>query len=214
MPASATVARPASFLSVALGGNPEEQRDAVAERILDAALALSAASGIRHLTIDDVAVRAGVGRMTVYRRFAGKGGLLEALAAREGRRCLGELDAASSPDAPLAEQLASGFITSLRLAREHPLLSRLALHEPEALLEALNATDGALFKLARGFAAARIGAAPDGPPPGPAAEAAAEVLIRLMFSFVLIGETSLPLADEAAAREFAGRVLAPALGAA
>jgi hypothetical protein len=82
------------------------------------------------------------------------------------------------------------------------------------MLEALNAADGALFKMARAFAAARIGAAPDGPPPGPEAEAAAEMLIRLVFSFVLIEETSLPLDDEERARELARRLLAPLVGAA
>jgi AcrR family transcriptional regulator len=214
MAMSAVAARPAGFLSMALGAAGGEPRDAVAERILDAALALSAASGIRHLTIDEVAARAGVGRMTVYRRFEGRSGLLEALAAREGARCLAELDAASPADAPLAEQVTAGFLASLRIAREHPLLSRLARHEPEAMLEALNAGDGALFRMARGFAAARIGAAPDGPPPGPEAEAAAEMLIRLVFSFVLISETSLPLTDDDEARKLAGRLLAPLAGAA
>ncbi len=211
---SAVAAKPAGFLTAALGAAGEHPQDAVAERILDAALALSAASGIRHLTIDDVAARAGVGRMTVYRRFDGRSGLLEALAAREGARCLAELDAASPADAPLAEQVTAGFVTSLRIAREHPLLSRLARHEPEAMLEALNASGGTLFKMARAFAAGRIGAAPDGPPPGPEAEAAAEMLIRLVFSFVLIAETGLPLDDEEKARELAGRLLAPLVGAA
>ncbi len=211
---SAVAARFAGFLSVALGGAGGTPHDEVADRILDAALALSAASGIRHLTIDAVADRAGVGRMTVYRRFDGRSGLLEALAAREGARCLGELDAASPADAPLAEQVTAGFLASLRIAREHPLLSRLARHEPEAMLEALNASNGALFKMARAFAAARIGSAPDGPPSGREAEAAAEMLIRLVFSFVLIEETSLPLSDEGEARELARRLLAPLVGAA
>ena len=51
--------------------------DALSERVLDAALALSAASGVRHMTMDDVAHRAGVGRMTVYRRFGDKARLVE-----------------------------------------------------------------------------------------------------------------------------------------
>jgi AcrR family transcriptional regulator len=210
---SAVAEIPAGFLS-ALGAGGGHPGDDVSERILDAALALSSASGIRHLTIDEVARRAGVGRMTVYRRFEGRSGLLEALAAREGARCLAELDAASPADAPLAEQVTAGFVTSLRIAREHPLLSRLSRHEPDAMLLALNAADGALFKMARAFAAARIGAAPDGPRPGPDAEGAAEMLIRLVFSFLLIEETTLPLHDEEKARVLARRLLAPLVGAA
>ena len=59
-------------------------RTPTSERILDAALALAAASGLRHLTMDDIAARAKVGRMTVYRRFGDKQRLLEALGARRG----------------------------------------------------------------------------------------------------------------------------------
>ena len=73
------------------------------DHILDAALALAAASGLRHLTMEDVARRAGVGRMTVYRRFGSRDALLDALAGREARRCLAELDAASPIDAPLED---------------------------------------------------------------------------------------------------------------
>lgn len=210
---SALASKPAAFLSAAIGSDAEPPADPASERILDAALALSAASGIRHLTVDEVAARAGVGRMTVYRRFGDKAGLLSALAAREGRRCLAELAAASDPTAPLEEQVAAGFVTAMRLAAEHPLLNRLAQHEPEAVLEALLASDGAMFKLARTFVAARIAAAPDGPSAGLRAAAAAELLIRLVFSFVLIQDTVLPVADGRRARELARSVLAPIAGA-
>ena len=213
-PASA-VARPgAGLLSAVFETGGEHPHDVASERILDAALAVSAASGVRHLTIDEVAARAGVGRMTVYRRFEDRAGLLEALAAREGRRCLAELDAASPADAPLDDQVVAGFVTSLRIVRRHPLLKRLVEHEPEAMLRSLLASDGAMFKMARAFVAARIVAAPDGPAAEVEAEAAAEVLIRLVFSFVLIRETSLPLDDEDSARAVAHRLLAPVVSTA
>jgi AcrR family transcriptional regulator len=209
---SAIASKPAAFLSAALGSDAGHPSDPASERVLDAALDLSVASGIRNLTIDDVARRAGVGRMTVYRRFGGKAGLLDALGAREGRRCLEELDASSDPAAPLAEQVASGFVAALRITREHPLLDRMARHEPETFLESLIASDSAVFKMARAFAAARISQAPGGPI-GADAEVAAELLIRLTFSFVMIRETSLPLDDERRARELALRLLAPVAGA-
>jgi AcrR family transcriptional regulator len=48
-------------------GRPREQR---ADRaILDAALALMAAQGVRDLRMDAVAARAGVGKATIYRRY-------------------------------------------------------------------------------------------------------------------------------------------------
>ena len=81
----------------------------MSERILDAALELVAASGLRNLTMDEAASRAGVGRMTVYRRFGDREGLIDALAARESRRCLAELDRAVDPALPVAEGIARGL---------------------------------------------------------------------------------------------------------
>jgi AcrR family transcriptional regulator len=70
----------ATLLALALDARVEPPDDALSNRVLDAALALSAASGISNLTMDDVARRAGVGVGTVYRHFANREALLEALA--------------------------------------------------------------------------------------------------------------------------------------
>jgi AcrR family transcriptional regulator len=181
-------------------------------RILDAALQLAAASGVRHLTMDDVARRAGVGRMTVYRRFGDKARLVEALAVRESRRCLEELDAAIGPEAPIEDQVAAGFVTSLRLAREHPLLNRLARFEPEAVLGALLADGGTVFAAARGFVAARLRASQEAGVLGQVdVEQPAELLVRVALSFVLVQESALPLDDEERAAELARRLIAPML---
>src|SRR5205085_573019 len=150
------MSEPVALLARAPDAKVAPPDDAVSERILDAALGLAAASGIRHLAMDDVASRAGVGRMTVYRRFGDKSRLVEALAIREGRRCLAELDAAAAPDQAAADQVAEGFVTSVRLSREHPLLNRLARIEPESVLRALTDDGAALFVLARTFLAARL----------------------------------------------------------
>jgi AcrR family transcriptional regulator len=199
-----------ALLTQALDDSVEPPDDAVSRRILDAALSLAAASGVRHLTMDDVARRAGVGRMTVYRRFGDKTRLVEALAVREGRRCLAELDAAARPDQPIDEQVAEGFVTSVRLAREHPLLSRLARIEPESVLRALTADGSALFALARDFLAERLRAAQrEGTLGDVPVEEAAELLVRLSLSFALVEDSVLPLDDPDRARELARRLIAP-----
>ncbi len=204
---------PATLLARALDAEVEPPHDAASERILDAALELAAGSGIRNLTMDDVAGRAGVGRMTVYRRFGDKSRLVEALAVRESRRCLAELDAAASPDQPIADQVAEGFVTSVRLSREHPLLSRLARIEPESVVRALTADDGAIFALMRAFLAQRLRAAQKAGTlhRGVDVEQAAEILVRLSVSFTLIEESVLPLDDPQRARDVARRLIAPVL---
>jgi TetR/AcrR family transcriptional repressor of uid operon len=85
------------LLALAFDPDVQPADDALSQRILDAALELAAASGLRHLTMDDVATRARVGRMTVYRRFGSRAALVDALAVRECRRCLDKIAAASSP---------------------------------------------------------------------------------------------------------------------
>ena len=203
-----------ALLARALDTAIEPPDDAISERVLDATLDLAAASGIRNLTMDDVARRAGVGRMTVYRRFGDKTRLVEALAVREGRRCLAELDAAARPDQPIADQVAEGFVTSVRLAREHPLLNRLARIEPESVLRALTADGGAMFALARAFLAERLRAAQKAGTLDRkvAVDEAAELLVRLSFSFALIEDSVLPLEDPDRARDVARRLIAPILG--
>jgi AcrR family transcriptional regulator len=205
-------AEPAAVIALALDPRVSPPDDATSERVLDAALELAAASGLRHLSMEDVARRAGVGRMTVYRRFGSRSALVEALAVRECRRCLEQMDAAAAPDAPVADQVVEGFVTALRIAREHPLLNRLARVEPESVLAVLTADGGAIFAAARGFVAARLHASQRAGVLGPAAvDEAAEVLVRLAFSFVLIQDSALPLGDETALREVARRVVAPIL---
>jgi AcrR family transcriptional regulator len=184
--------------------------DALGERILDAALDLAAASGFRHLTMDDVARRARAGRMTVYRRFGTRQALIDALAVRECRRCLDTIAAALDPDAPMPDRLVGVFTATLKAIREHPLLERLARTEPERLLHVLNQDGSAVFRLVQGFLSALIeqGQAAGELVPGDPA-LLAELGIRLGASFALIPDTVLPLEDEAATRGAVRALLAP-----
>jgi AcrR family transcriptional regulator len=193
-------------LTLALDPEVETADDAMSERILDAALALAAASGLRHLTMDDVAERARVGRMTVYRRFGTKASLVDALAVRECRRCLATIAAAIDPDAPFADRAASMFVAVLGVIREHPLLARLARVEPEALLSELTRDRSAVFRLVREFLIEQIGAGEviAGDP-----AVLAELALRLGASFVLMPDSVLPLDDEDATRALVKTLLAP-----
>lgn len=192
---------------------PEETpADETSARILDAALDTAAAFGLQNLTMDAVARRAEVGRMTVYRRFGDKQGLVVALGERESRRCLAAMDAAAPPDAPIAEQAAAGFATALRLAREHPLLSRLARLEPEAVLSKLTDYNGAMFAVLRGGLAERLRQAQRAEVLGEIEiEETAELMVRLAVSFVLIPDSILPLDDEEQVRGVAHQLLTPIL---
>jgi TetR/AcrR family transcriptional repressor of uid operon len=188
---------------LALAFDPEVQTldDSLSARILDAALELAAASGFRHLTMDDVAQRAGVGRMTVYRRFGSRAALVDALTVRECRRCLATIAAALEPEAldpgaGFEERLAALGTATLGVIRDHPLLARLARVEPEALLGELTRDGSAVFRLVREFLVTLLrqgqetGELVAGDP-----EVLAEIALRLGASFVLMPDSVLPLAD-------------------
>jgi TetR/AcrR family transcriptional regulator, repressor for uid operon len=200
------------LLALALDPSVLTDDDPMSERILDAALSLTAASGLRHLTMDDVARKAGVGRMTVYRRFASKTALVDALAVRECRRCLAIVARAIDPDAAVVDRIASMFVAVLRVIREHPLLERLARVEPEALLAELTRNNSLVFRLVREFLVERVREAEAAGELGAIdAEVAAELGLRLGASFVLMPDSVLPMDDEATTHETVRALLAPVL---
>lgn len=202
-----------AVLERALDPSVKSYDDDASQQILDAALALVAASGFKHLTVDDVAARAGVGRMTVYRRFGARQHLVDALAVRECRRCLEEISASLDPHAPPEERAAELFLATLRVIREHPMLARLARFEPEALLRELNRDHSAVFRLVRNFLVAQIRQAQrrDELVGAVDPEALAEVAVRLGASFVLIPDSVIAARDERRARQTVSALMGPAL---
>ena len=202
----------ARLLELAFDPRVEGHDDPMSQRILDAALDLVAASGFRHLTMDEVAARARVGRMTVYRHFGSRQQLTDALSVRECRRCLNEIAASLDPSKPIADRAADLFVATLRVIREHPLLERLARVEPEALLYELNRDGSAVFRLVREFVVALIVVAQDagefvsGDP-----EPIAEVAVRLGASFVLMPDSVIATGDDELTRETIKSLIAPVL---
>ena len=100
--------------------------------VLDAARESILAVGFRRTTLTDVARRAGVSRMTIYRRFADMKALLADLLVREW----GELLAATPvrDDDVTAASLAASVTAMVRALREDPLFARIVEVDPELLL--------------------------------------------------------------------------------
>jgi AcrR family transcriptional regulator len=170
-------------------------------RILDAALGEFEAYGLRRVSVEDVAKRAGVARTTIYRRFTNKEHLVQAVILRECRRFLIALAAATEGlDGP-EDALVEGFVTGLRNARSHPLLARVLVSEPEAFLPQLNMNGGAVLLAARDIMAERLRRAR--PDAGEDFEVASEVLLRVALSLLLVPGGGLALDGDEAARAFA-----------
>lgn len=104
--------------------------------LLDAAYAAILAVGWSRTTLTDVARRAGVSRMTLYRRWPDMQTLLSDLMTREWTATLGgvlDLDSRAGDASPL-EQLTSGVVSCVQVLRANPLLRRLIELDPELLL--------------------------------------------------------------------------------
>jgi AcrR family transcriptional regulator len=96
-------------------------RRARAERILDAAAELLQRWGYKRLTMDDVAVQAGIGKGTIYLHWKTREALFEAVLQREFAALLGELKAAVARDPENALPHRMGRIYFLATIRR-PLL--------------------------------------------------------------------------------------------
>jgi AcrR family transcriptional regulator len=190
----------APILQTPVDGAP----DATTDRILAAALAHFEDFGIRRTTIEDIARRAGVSRVTIYRRFPGKERLVEAVILLEARRFFEELEAAVAAIDSVEDRIVEAFVHTLAAAREQRLLNRLLRTEPETLLPHLTTDGGRVIAAGTAFLAAQMRRAGSGVPKREV-ETVAEVVARLVLSYLLT--PGLDTAREA--RRFARRYVAP-----
>lgn len=121
------------------------------ERILDAAYALVARHGIRKTTIEDIAAKAGLSRQTLYRYFANKDSLLDALVEREAERFFGALARVVPEERDLRGALEDALVFTFDYLLTHPLLSWVHENEPDQLIAHLTADWGPLLEATRRF---------------------------------------------------------------
>jgi AcrR family transcriptional regulator len=194
-------------------GDEVPPQDEAAERMLAAALEQIEDFGVRRFTIDDLARRLGISRVTIYRRFAKKNRLLEAALLYELRRLLREIDASVESCETLEERLVEGFASSLLILRGHRLLSRLLRTEPELILPLLTIRGGPVIAASREFIAslARREAERDVTFDEEQLEVLSELLVRAVLSFLLTPQSVVSLDTPEEARRFARHYLTPVL---
>lgn len=193
----------------------EPEDDDTADRILGAALTQAETFGLRRFTIDDVARRTGVSRVTVYRYFPKKDRLLEAILMRELRRFLRRLDATVRDQPGPEEKLVEGLVFTMTFLRGHRLLQRLLDTEPELILPNLTTDGGPAIAAAREFVARHAReeiAAGHLAMPEADVDAIAELVVRIALSFVVAPASVLDVDDEETLRAFCRRWLGPVIG--
>lgn len=188
--------------------------DALSERILDAACEQFRTSGLRRSTVDDIAKRARVSRLTVFRRIGNKDRLVSACLLREYRRFVMEVDDVVAELPTAEDRLTEGFVAVLRHFRKHPLIGTLARNDPEFMVPFLTLESGLAFLAMRDYLADRLrharraeGRSKSDPTP------VAELTVRITVSFLLNPVSSFGLHDDERVRVFARRYLVPFLAA-
>jgi len=132
------------------------QRTVEDEALLDATQACVLAVGVRRTTMTDVARRAGVSRMTLYRRYADVTSLLQSLMTREFTQIIAEVEAEVAEVASARERLVATAVAGVDRLTRHPLFLRIVDVDPELLLPYLTTRRGAFQRAAVGVFEARL----------------------------------------------------------
>jgi AcrR family transcriptional regulator len=186
--------------------------DTVAGRILDGALVCVGRVGLAKTTFDDVAKEAGSSRATVYRYFAGRNVLLEALVEREVGRLEIAVRAAVATATSLDEALTRAAVVAVEHLESIDALRFLLEHEPETVMPYL-----ALDRANHAFAAGSAMAVELFEPwlDAPAAARAGEWLARLVTAYIVSLDTfdvvPSTLADPEAVRSLVADFVVPGL---
>lgn len=197
-------------------GMPEDDADTaddpVREQILDAAIAQFSSVGIARSTMGDITRRAGLARMTLYRRFSTKQELVEAALMREAAWFLEELQREVDTHDALEVKLTEGFAFAISRLRDHGLLNRLLETEAESTVPHFTVQGAPLITAAAHFLADLVSRSVHDSRSHEEILVVSEVVVRLVVSFVLSPSLIIDLDDQDTVKSFARNQLGPLLG--
>ncbi|MFI0805814.1 TetR/AcrR family transcriptional regulator [Streptomyces echinatus] len=104
------------------------------DSVLDAARDCVLAVGVRRTTLADVARRAGVSRMTLYRRWPDLQTLVGDLMTREWIEVATQAIPAATPGVGTRSRIVDGMVAGVEAFRAHPLFRKILDVDPELLL--------------------------------------------------------------------------------
>jgi AcrR family transcriptional regulator len=116
------------------GTDGPDPRDGPRDSYLDAARDCILDVGWRRTTLTEVARRAGVSRMTIYRTWADMPQLLSDLMTREWGGVVADALADEDPDTPTVERLVGDIVGTVRRLRDNELFVRIVDLDPELIL--------------------------------------------------------------------------------
>ena len=112
--------------------------------------------GVRRTTLTDIARRAGVSRMTVYRRFADVTSVMAALMTREFTALLSEAAKSAAGAQHARGRLVAAALAGVRALQANPLMISVLERDPELLLPYLVERIGSTQRLIETVLVAQI----------------------------------------------------------
>ncbi|MFA1546888.1 TetR/AcrR family transcriptional regulator [Actinomadura chokoriensis] len=190
-----------------------DEMDDARTRVLDAAYEQFSRMGVQRSTMEDVARRAGVSRITVYRRFATKDALVEHVVRREFRRYFDQFRIDIGEAETAADRVVLGFVSALRAIRRNPLIGGLIATEPDLVVPSMISDGGRTLATVRQFVAGQLRHEQRaGHVSGDLdADLVAEMMVRISASFLAIPSRLVDLDDDDQLAALAQRFLVPML---
>ncbi len=152
-------------------------------RILDATLRLAESTGLRKLSMEEVARRGRVGRATIYVYFAGRDALIQALVEQELSRFFVSVASAIDPIDDFEEKLVTGVAVAYRWLRHHKALQAILQINPQVLQSYVITENSTALDLAREFVESQMR---DENIPQPLQPQFAEHIARTIHSLILV----------------------------
>jgi AcrR family transcriptional regulator len=190
-----------------------DEADDTSSRILDAAYDQFCRMGIQRSTMEDVAKRAGVSRITVYRRFATKDALVEHVVRREFRRYFDQFLVDIEQAETAEDRVVLGFVSSLRAIRRNPLIGGLINDEPDLLMPSMIGEGGQTLATVRQFVAGQLRREQRAGTVSKTlnTDLVAELMVRVSASFLAVPSQVVDLDDEEQLAAVARQFLVPML---
>jgi AcrR family transcriptional regulator len=191
--------------------SPVHRTDA---RFLDAALELFSAQGIARTTMEDIARRAGMSRITVYRRLSSKEALVEQVLLREFRRYLVQFAEDVAGARTVEDRVVTGFVSATRAVRSNALIRGLVANDKDLFASSLVGEDGHTMAVVSRFvgaqlrgeqAAGHVGAEID-------VDRVGELMVRIAASLLLTPSEQIDVDDDDQLADLARHFLLPMLG--
>lgn len=190
-----------------------DDEDLTRTRLLDAAYEQFCRTGIQRSSMEEIARRANLSRITLYRKFDTKDTLVDQVLLREIRRYfIRFLDDISRADSA-ADRVVAGFVSSLHAIRTNPLIGGLLDAEPTLLAGSVVGNGEEMLATVRHFVAGQLRHEQEaGTISGELnTDLVAEMMVRVSASFLMFPSRLVDLDDDAQLTTVARQFLVPML---